>query len=506
MTTFTVNNTNDSGLGSLRQAIADANAAIGLDTIEFDNNLSGQEIILTSGELQITDDLTINGLGSDFLTISGNNADRVFLVDDENGSNQINVTFDGLTIIEGTNDDGAAIANSENLTVINSDISNNVGAVISSEFGNLTVINSDISDNIGVGITFAASSVAVSNSRISNNADWGIEGYDGSWEITNSTISANGSGGINLGTTSLIMTGSVIANNTGTGIRGSRVNLEIDNSLISGNTTTGDGGGIAGGSVAFDGTITNSQIINNIADSDGDGNGDGGGFKLYIGGGSVEFTNTIIAGNFDNSPAGYEQHPDLSGPGFSSGGNNFVGDITGVRDLNPQISYNPFTAQGDLFGTSENPLDLAEFIEGNGLRIEAEDYVNYSDTTDGNTGGAYRNDDVDLEVTTDIGGGFNVGYIEEGEWLTYNVDIPEPGLYQVVARVASNTTDGRVHNLDISLDGESTSLGFDATGGWQSWTDVIGDNFSLSAGNYELRLDMGSCGFNINYIDLIPIV
>jgi len=88
--------------------------------------------------------------------------------------------------------------------------------------------------------------------------------------------------------------------------------------------------------------------------------------------------------------------------------------------------------------------------------------------------------------------------------LTYNVNLAESGLYRVVARVASNTTDGRVHNLDVSLDGQSTSLGFDATGGWQSWTDVVGDNLNLSAGSHELRLDMGSSGFNINYVDLIP--
>ena len=156
-------------------------------------------------------------------------------------------------------------------------------------------------------------------------------------------------------------------------------------------------------------------------------------------------------------------------------------------------------------GSSGFNINYVDLISLDEIRIEAEDYVTYSDTTDGNTGGEYRNDDVDIEVTTDIGGGFNVGYIEEGEFLTYNAIIPEDGLYQVVARVASNTTDGRVHNLDVSLDGQSTSLGFDATGGWQIWTDVIGDNFSLSAGSYELRLDMGSSGFNVNYVDLVPV-
>ena len=76
----TVTNTNDSGPGSLRQAILNANANPGLDTIDFAPGLSGT-IVLTSGELQITDDVTIDGPGADRLSVSGNNASRVFDVD-----------------------------------------------------------------------------------------------------------------------------------------------------------------------------------------------------------------------------------------------------------------------------------------------------------------------------------------------------------------------------------------------------------------------------------------
>ena len=155
---------------------------------------------------------------------------------------------------------------------------------------------------------------------------------------------------------------------------------------------------------------------------------------------------------------------------------------------------------------SEN-IDYEDIESNNSLttiRVEAEDYSNYSDSTPGNRRGAYRNDDVDLQITTDIGGGFNVGWIEEGEWLTYDVNIPESGLYQISARVASNA-DESFHSLDVSIDGQSTSLNFNATGGWQSWIDVTGENLNLSAGNHELRFDMVSSSFNINYVDLIPV-
>src|SRR5207237_10182977 len=77
--TFTVSNINDSGAGSLRQAILDANALAGPDTLIFSGTLSGQTITLTSGQLTITDSVTISGLGANFLAVSANpNNGRVF--------------------------------------------------------------------------------------------------------------------------------------------------------------------------------------------------------------------------------------------------------------------------------------------------------------------------------------------------------------------------------------------------------------------------------------------
>ena len=75
--TLTVTNTNDSSAGSLRQVVADATSG---DTVNF--NLSGCPctITLTLGEIAINKNLTITGSGTDQLTISGNNASRIFFV------------------------------------------------------------------------------------------------------------------------------------------------------------------------------------------------------------------------------------------------------------------------------------------------------------------------------------------------------------------------------------------------------------------------------------------
>jgi hypothetical protein len=100
--TFTVKNLHDSGPGSLRQAVLDANAHPGADTIRFAPSLHGT-IALTSGQLAITTPLVIDGPGATRLTVSGSDAGRVFQV-----ATGISVTIDGLTISHGLADVGAA--------------------------------------------------------------------------------------------------------------------------------------------------------------------------------------------------------------------------------------------------------------------------------------------------------------------------------------------------------------------------------------------------------------
>ncbi len=108
--TFVVTNTNDSGAGSLRDAINQANTNAQADTINFDPAFFNvaRTITLTSGEINITADdqvlngqtgrfVTINGPGANLLTISGNNASRIFLLGP--GQNA-NVTMNGMTLRE----------------------------------------------------------------------------------------------------------------------------------------------------------------------------------------------------------------------------------------------------------------------------------------------------------------------------------------------------------------------------------------------------------------------
>ena len=74
MATFTVTSTADSGIGSLRAAIASATNG---DIIQFDASLANSTITLTGGQLEVDKDLTIDGANAPNLTLSGNNTNRI---------------------------------------------------------------------------------------------------------------------------------------------------------------------------------------------------------------------------------------------------------------------------------------------------------------------------------------------------------------------------------------------------------------------------------------------
>src|SRR5262245_53823343 len=102
-TIFLVTNDLNSGPGSLRQAILDSNALAGADEIRVDPGFfaSPRTITLTTAELQVRDDLAITGPGPSLLRVSGNNARRVFNVDDGNFGTRRSVRIEGLTITGG---------------------------------------------------------------------------------------------------------------------------------------------------------------------------------------------------------------------------------------------------------------------------------------------------------------------------------------------------------------------------------------------------------------------
>jgi Carbohydrate binding module (family 6)/PLD-like domain len=146
--------------------------------------------------------------------------------------------------------------------------------------------------------------------------------------------------------------------------------------------------------------------------------------------------------------------------------------------------------------------------------IQAEDFDNggsgvaFSDTTSSNLGGAYRpTTAVDIEASSDTGGGYDVGWIAAGEWMNYTVNVGAAGTYTIEARVAALGAGGTFHIAVNDVD-KTGPITIPDTGGWQSWTSITKANVSLAAGNQIWRIVFDSPGpsgiiGNLNYIRLI---
>jgi phosphatidylserine/phosphatidylglycerophosphate/cardiolipin synthase-like enzyme len=143
--------------------------------------------------------------------------------------------------------------------------------------------------------------------------------------------------------------------------------------------------------------------------------------------------------------------------------------------------------------------------------IQAENFDNggsgiaYNDTTSGNAGGVYRSTDVDIQATSDTGGGYNVGWTAPGEWLNYTVNVTTTGTYTIEARVAASGAGGTFH-IEVNGVDKTGPMTIPNTGGWQTWTTISKSNVSLSAGAQIWRLVIDSAGSvvgNINYIRVL---
>ena len=276
--TITVTNTTDSGAGSLRNAISNANPG---DTIVFTNTLSGRTIYLTSGELLVTDDLTIDAsaLTKGIIIDAGQNS-RVLEITPEN-----NVILASLTLTNGFAAGGGGMA-------------------------------------VDSGATLIANNCAICGNSVTNGYGAGgiYNGYIGTITLNYCTISnncASTGGGIDndgiLTLNNCILSGNYATNGPGGGIN-NNVTVTFNNCLLSGNfATNGPGGGIENFNTV---TLNNSTLANNSA-SDGGGiytedgsiltlynctlsgnlaiNGFGGGIASDYG--TLVLTNTIVAGN-----------------------------------------------------------------------------------------------------------------------------------------------------------------------------------------------------------------
>lgn len=136
-------------------------------------------------------------------------------------------------------------------------------------------------------------------------------------------------------------------------------------------------------------------------------------------------------------------------------------------------------------------------------KIEAENYDNggegvaFHDLSSTNMGGQYRSTEaVDLESCTE--GGYDLGYVQAGEWVEYTVNVNQAGSYNLQARVAA-TVSGTFH---VELDGQNISgpIAVPGTGDWQAWTTLSVTTPALTTGTKVMRIVIDAAEFNLNWL------
>lgn len=151
-------------------------------------------------------------------------------------------------------------------------------------------------------------------------------------------------------------------------------------------------------------------------------------------------------------------------------------------------------------GSPETPF-LSSPVSIPGL-IQAENfdnggnYVGYFnlDPVDYGNAPTYRpGTTVGIETAGDTGGGYDVGYTREGEYLRYTVNVAAPGIYNLQSRVASYGQGGYYH---VSFDGanKTGTLFVPVTNGFQTYTTQVSPAFQLSAGQHVMEVSLDGNG------------
>jgi hypothetical protein len=294
-TTITVINANDSGPGSLRQALVEANHG---DTIDFDPALNGQTIMLTTAELVIDKSITISGPGANLLAVSRAQDAPAFSIFHVDAA--LTVMIQGLTVSNGSalqfGCGGGILIDGSTLTVTNCTVSNNS------------------TDGTGGGICVENNAtLTIESSTLSGNyaGDYGGGmANDGTITINNSTLSDN-RGEFAAG---------AILNGFSTG-----ASLTVSNSTLSGNTTQLHGGGIFNGGQAV---ITNSTLSGNSGMT-------GGAIVNRLG--TLEMTNTVL-NRGDLGPNISNDIGTVTSHGYNLCNDNCAGVLNGPGD---QVNTEP---------------------------------------------------------------------------------------------------------------------------------------------------------------------
>ncbi len=162
---------------------------------------------------------------------------------------------------------------------------------------------------------------------------------------------------------------------------------------------------------------------------------------------------------------------------------NFEFQMTDPTDYQARVVMNCGNSNVDCYFDNISVKEISPFHSVPG-RFEAEDYTMMSG--------------IQTEPTDDNGGGLNVGWIDDGDWMDYMIQVSKKGTYKLDLRVAASSNQGEIQ---IQKSGKVLStVELPVTGGWQTWT-TVSTNVVLEKGKYLIRLYAQKGGFNVNWLD-----
>jgi poly(3-hydroxybutyrate) depolymerase len=172
------------------------------------------------------------------------------------------------------------------------------------------------------------------------------------------------------------------------------------------------------------------------------------------------------------------------------------------------LNYYTFSLKKELKQEPFNGVALQ--IPG---RIEAEEYdlggeglAYHEVNSNGNEGQApFRDDEVDIEVTGDVDGNYNISYILQGEWLAYTVEVAGTGYYDLDLRVAADGT-GKVFHIEMDGEDVTGPVSVPNTGGWQIWQTVTVKDVYLTSGKHNMRVVFDASYMNLNWLEFKDVI
>ncbi|WP_157956788.1 carbohydrate-binding protein, partial [Salinicola halimionae] len=170
-----------------------------------------------------------------------------------------------------------------------------------------------------------------------------------------------------------------------------------------------------------------------------------------------------------------------------------------VEGIQPAVRT-PFNETATPWEVDQNglTLDAALFDEG-------APYLTYEDSSETQRGTNFREGGVDIR-----GDGDAIGWIENGEWVEYTLEVDQAGVYDLSFLSALGAQTGSARSITATFDNgagvyEAATIGVDYTGDWNTFAETESQNVALEAGTQTLRLTFSGGSQNLESFNLSPV-